>query len=138
LTPTQALIKALDGDEDWDMMHQKTAVTAAVEFLFCTTANALKAFRENAETLIMACAYKTNKYNMPLLAVNGVTSLTTTFYIGFCFMNGEGFSHYIWVMQAIKRLYDRESLPYPHVILPLAPAIREVFGAGVVKHALCL
>lgn len=143
LTPTQALIKALDGDENWYMDHQKRAISKEVEFLFFTTKNALKTFRENAELLIMDCTYKTNRYNMPLLVITGVTSVNSTFYIGFCFKKGESFSDYVWVMEAIKRLYIRESLPYPDVILSdgvksLAPAITEVHEAGVIKHALCL
>lgn len=106
--------------------------------------------RENPEVLIMDCTYKTNKYKMPLLIITGVTCLNTSFFAAFCFMKGESYGDYRWVLEALQRLYDHLDLPYPSVILSdgdkaLASAILHVFGRrafggglGNVHHALCV
>jgi len=96
----------------------------------------------------MDCTYKTNKYKMSLLIIIGVTCLNTSFFVAFCFMKGENFGDYCWVLEALKRLYDHLDLPYSQVILfdgdkALALAIlnvfgRREFGRGIVHHALCI
>ncbi len=58
------------------------------------------------EVLIMDCIYKTNRYKMPLLIIIGVIALNTTFYAAFCFMKGENYSDYVWVMEALMHLYN--------------------------------
>ena len=76
-----------------------------------------KLLRENHEVLLMNCTYKINKYKMPLLIITGVTSLNTTFYVGFLFMKGEHYSDYVWALKALKRLYNHFNLQYPETVL---------------------
>jgi len=144
LTPTQAVMRALSDKETWHMESKKKLYSEELEFLFFTPECMQKLLCENSEVLIMDCTYKTNKYKMPLLIITGVTSLNTSYYIAFCFMKGESFDDYVWVMEALKRLYEKLVLPFPEVILSdgdkaLAPAIQHVFeGYGRVTHALCV
>ena len=37
----------------------------------------------------MDCTYKTNRFNMPLLSIIGITSLGTNFWVAFCFLRNE-------------------------------------------------
>jgi len=93
----------------------------------------------------MDCIYKTNKYKMSLLIIIEIIALNTTFYVVFCFMKGENYSDYTWVMQTLKRLYDYLDLSYFEIILfddnkALMFALRHVFfdSRYRVNHALCV
>ncbi len=144
LTPTQAVMRALNDKETWHMKSKKKLYSEKLEFLFFTSECMQKLLRENSEILIMNCTYKTNKYKMPLLIIIDVTSLNIFYYVAFCFMKGESFGDYVWVMKALKRLYEKLVLPFSEVILSdddkaLAPAIQHVFeDYDRVTHALCI
>ncbi|KAI5678146.1 hypothetical protein M9H77_09096 [Catharanthus roseus] len=54
--------------------------------------------------LIMDTTYKTNKYNMPLLEVVGMTPTGKNFTVASAFMRNEQATTYRWVLQQIKHL----------------------------------
>jgi len=113
LTSTQALMKYLTEFLKWYVDSKKKELSDELQFLFFTSKCMQELLREYYEVLIMDCTYKTNKYKMPLLIITGVTALNITFYVGFCFMKGETYSDYEWVMKALVRLYNHLDLPYP-------------------------
>ncbi len=65
----------------------------------------------------MNCIYKTNKYKMSLFIIIKVTCLNISFFVAFCFMKGESFSDYYWVLETVKRLYNHLDLLYSEIIL---------------------
>ena len=64
----------------------------------------------------MNCTYKTNRYRMPLFVITGQTGLNTTFYVAFAFMTSEHTEDYQWVLQQLKKLYNKLSLAFPLVM----------------------
>ncbi len=145
LTPTQALMANLSNQTSWYVDYKTKEGDGEREFLFFAPECSQKLLRFNYEVILMDATYKTNKYRMPLLIIIGVTPLNTTFYATLCFMKGENYSDYRWIMEALKRLYDHLHLPYPNTVLfddnkALAPALRHVFyGSGYrVNHGLCV
>jgi hypothetical protein len=59
----------------------------------------------------MDCTYKTNKYNMNLLDVVGITSFNTTFFVCFVFLPEETEPWYTWALTRIKELYIDIEVP---------------------------
>ena len=89
----------------------------------------------------MDCTYKTNRYKMPLMVINGVTGINKTFYVGFAFLSGEHAPDFEWVCTQLKDLYDSLEIEYPQVILTdcevgLISALRFIFPR--VTHLLCI
>lgn len=117
LTPTQALMKYLTQSSLWYVDSKKKEYNDELQFLFFTPECMQKLLRLNMEVLIIDCTYKTNRYKMPLLIIIGVTALNTTFYVAFCFMKGESYSDYEWVIEALVRLYDHLNLSYPITVI---------------------
>jgi hypothetical protein len=145
LTPTQALMRYLTESPEWYVDSKKKEYNDELQFLFFTPKVMQKLLRLNMEILIIDCTYKTNKYKMPLLIITEVTAINTTFYAGFCFMRGENYTDYVWVMEALVRLYNYLDLPYPTTVISdgdkaLSPALSHVFhGEGHrVNHLLCI
>jgi hypothetical protein len=48
--------------------------------------------------------YKTNKFNMPLLNVVGITSTYATFNVGFAFLHSENEEAYAWVLEQFSEV----------------------------------
>lgn len=89
----------------------------------------------------MDCTYKTNKFKMPLCIITGITSLNTTFYVGFCFMFQEFADDYLWLLQQLALLYIHVDVPRPKVILTdgekgLISSIHRVFPGAA--NLLCI
>lgn len=98
---------------------------------------------KNSEVLIMDCTYKTNKYRMPLLTICGVTSMGTTFIIGFAFLEKETKEYFDWVLYQVRVLYTSLGLAMPRIIatdrdLALMEAIDSRFSRSTTRHVLCL
>jgi hypothetical protein len=139
-------MKYLTQSPEWYVDSKKKQYNDELEFLFFTPKCMQKLLCLYMEVLTMDCTYKTNKYKMPLLIITGVTALNTSFYAGFCFMRGESYSDYVWVMEAVVRLYKHLDLPYPATVISdgdraLSPALFHVFAEQEnhqVNHILCI
>jgi len=141
-------LRALHRDR-WFVKIDLKKTTKQVKKLFFVHKGMLEILCKNPEVLIMDCTYKTNKYKMPLLTICGVTSLGTTFIVGFAFLDKETKNHYDWVLYHLVHLYGSLGLPPPRVIatdrdLALMEAIdgrlprrAGVWGEGT-SHVLCL
>lgn len=53
----------------------------------------------------MDCTYNTNRFNIPLLTVIGVTNLGTIFTLGLVFLASEEKEEYIWALTQLKNRY---------------------------------
>ncbi|KAI7948532.1 hypothetical protein MJO29_010197 [Puccinia striiformis f. sp. tritici] len=67
--------------------------------------------------ILLHCTYKTNKYNMPLLHISGITGANKTFSIVFCFMAEETESFYDWALQALVTVLESHKIPFPAVVI---------------------
>lgn len=80
--------------------------------LFLFRKSAQKILQESHEALVMDCIYKTNRYAMPLFVI----TINITFYVAFVFIAHEYTGDYQWVLQRLKLLYQKLSLPALTVI----------------------
>jgi len=53
---------------------------------------------------LLNCIYKTNKFDMPLLNVVGITSTYVTFNAGFTFLHAENEEVYAWVLEQFSKV----------------------------------
>ena len=78
---------------------------------------------------------------MPLCIISGVTSLNTSFYIGFVFLSSETSADYILVLECLAQLYQTWeifslTLIVTDMKIALINGIQRVFPTA--NHALCL
>ncbi len=53
---------------------------------------------------LLECTYKTNKFDMPLLNLVGITSTYATFNAGFAFLHTENEEAYAWVLEQFSKV----------------------------------
>lgn len=140
LTAIQALIRELDRD-DW-VYEMKKDNQNRVTHLFFSKGSCQQLLKDNHEVLTMDCTYKTNRFKMPLMVINGQTSMHSTFFAAFAFLAHETADDYEWVMQQLKKLYTHLSLPDPVVCVTdmergLMNALFLVFSRRDTSHLLC-
>nr|KAJ0215371.1 hypothetical protein LSAT_V11C300101640 [Lactuca sativa] len=83
--------------------------------------------------LTMDAMYKTNKYNMSLLEIVGVTSTNNTFSIAFVLMDEEKEANYTWALNCLRTTLGGYDGPYVIVTnreLALMNACANVFPAS--------
>ena len=117
LTPVQALLRQLHHRDDWFVTYDNHKTSGRLEFLFFSRKSAQKILRLNYEVLILDCTYKTNRYNIPLMVITGVTAMNTSYYVAFAFMKDETVSGFKWMLEQLKLLYNELDIPYPDVLL---------------------
>ena len=99
-TPIQALIDELTTK---GYVHNvKLCDGNHVTHLFVAHPKAIQLVREYHRVLLMDCTYKTNAFNMPLLNIVGVTSLSTTFTVGYVLLPQEQESDYSWALRCLR------------------------------------
>jgi hypothetical protein len=86
-TPMQALLQYLE-ESEW-VMDYSLDDKNRVDALFFAHPDSIKLCRSYNSVILMDCTYKTNKYNMNLLDVVGITSFNTTFFVCFVFLPEE-------------------------------------------------
>jgi hypothetical protein len=102
-TPMQALLQDLE-ESEW-VMDYSLDDENRVEALFFAHPDSIKLCRSYNSVILMDCTYKTNKYNMNLLDVVGITSFNTTFFVCFVFLPEETEPWYTWALTRLKELY---------------------------------
>jgi len=90
--------------------------------------------------LFLDCTYKTNKYNMPLLHIAGVSGNNDSFSAGFCFLASETHTYYEWALNTLQSFLTANKIPPPEVMitdreLALMNAISKIFPNT--KNMLC-
>jgi hypothetical protein len=71
-----------------------------------------KLFDQNSELFIMDFTYKTNRFNMPLLNMVGITLIHKSFFAGSCFLPLETEDSFIWCFTRIRVDCDRRETYY--------------------------
>ncbi|XP_052627581.1 protein FAR-RED IMPAIRED RESPONSE 1-like [Lactuca sativa] len=110
----------------YDILHNSIG---HITHLFIAHPLSIKLAKVFSNIFIMDCTYKTNKYNMPLLDIIGVSCFNTSFYSGFVFLEREDEDSYIWALSVFKKTLENRE---PSVImsdreLALMNAINMVF-----------
>lgn len=71
-------------------------------------------WKENADVLLMDCTYRTNRFNMPLLNIVGISGMNTTLHVAQAFMRGEKKNDYCWALRQLRTMCARMALkPLP-------------------------
>ncbi|KAL4580761.1 hypothetical protein LXL04_016963 [Taraxacum kok-saghyz] len=119
----------------FDILHNPSG---HITHLFIAHPLSIKLAKIFSNIFVMDCTYKTNKYNMPLLDIIGVSCFNTSFYSGFAFLEREDEDSYIWALNTFKKILDNRE---PTVImsdreLALMNAIKVVFPSTI--NLLCI
>nr|KAJ0186149.1 hypothetical protein LSAT_V11C900470640 [Lactuca sativa] len=106
----------------YDILHNSVG---HITHLFIAHPLSVKLSKAFSNIFVMDCTYKTNKYNMPLLDIIGVSCFSTSFYSG----EREDEDSYIWALSVFKKTLENHE---PSVImsdreLALMNAINMVF-----------
>jgi hypothetical protein len=85
----------------------------------------------NSEVLIINITFKTNRFQIKLFNIVGVTFLNTTFYLAFIFLTHKATFDFAWVFTRLKWVYDQLELLHPRTLVTdqepgLLPALKEV------------
>ena len=95
----------------------------------------IKLLRLFPKVLVLDATYKTNKYNLPLLQIIGVTNTELSFQVAFAYLGHELSDNFVWVLEKLKELCDRYGI-LPSIFLTdrqLASmsAIHQVFPSAI-------
>ncbi|XP_077216899.1 protein FAR1-RELATED SEQUENCE 5-like [Tasmannia lanceolata] len=107
--------------------------------LFFAHPKSIAISRIYSNVFVMDCAYKTNKYKMPLLNVVGVTSFNSCFYSCFALLLKEEKEDYVWALKMFHDMLDNVSKPTVIITdreLALMGAIQVVFPRTI--NLLCV
>jgi len=101
LTPMQWLVKELDRLGYYNKINFDET-TNKVTRLFYMHPTAIKHWKTNPDCLLLDCTYKTNRFNMPLLNICGVTGNNKTPQFALCFLSGEKEEDYQWALGQLR------------------------------------
>jgi MULE transposase domain len=96
--------------------------------------------RKYNHVILMDCTYKTNKYNMPVLNVIGMTPFNKSVFICFVFMKQETEENYQRALEKIKGIYEVNKMPKVIATdreLALMNSIQRVFPHTVNLLCIC-
>ncbi|KAK9121057.1 hypothetical protein Syun_018674 [Stephania yunnanensis] len=136
-TQMQQMLHILEKNK-WMSWHRKHPNTNVVTDLFWSHPDSIKLLRCFSSVILMDCTYKTNKYQMPLLEVVGITSTHLAFSVGFAFISSESHANYVWALENLRSILDWWPKPDVFVTdrdLALISVIEEVFPSS--SHLLC-
>ncbi|OAQ60872.1 mutator-like element transposase [Pochonia chlamydosporia 170] len=108
----QALVNRLHEEGFWCQIRldSDNRVTA----IFFAHPDSIAYLQCNPDVLLLDCTYKTNKHSMPLLDMVGVDACERSFCVAFAFLSGETEDDYLWALQHLRSLYQRD---LPSVVL---------------------
>lgn len=110
--------------------------------LFIAPRETLECIHQAPDVLQLDCTYKTNRFNMPLLSICGVSPLRKSFQIAAVFLEGEAEEQYAWALETLHVYYHEKRCPQPTVIitdrdLGLINALKASPTYREIPHLLC-
>ncbi|XP_012853746.1 PREDICTED: protein FAR1-RELATED SEQUENCE 11-like [Erythranthe guttata] len=126
-------------ESGYNKWHRTNPAGDTVQDVMFAHPDSIKLLQLFPYVILMECTYKTNRYEMPLLEIIGVTPVGRNFTIAVAFMSREDGDTYAWTLRCL-----RDILPIgiePEVILTdrelgLLKALPNVFPHS--HHMLCL
>ena len=88
--------------------HRKDVSDNIVQDIFWAHEVSVKLFHTFPIVVILE-SYNTNRYNLPLLEMVGVTSTDITYSIAFAYMEFERSDNYVWALSCLKHLIVSEN-----------------------------
>lgn len=61
--------------------------------------------------LCMDCTYRTNKYDMPMLEIIGITSTGKNYHVAFAFLKNERKASFFWAMSQLRMMFYSAAAP---------------------------
>ena len=105
-TPLQGLFDEIKGRSEWDCRGFYDEWDR-LELFFFRHRQSQQLLMHFYYVLFVDCTYKTNRYNMPLLVITGITCCKKTFFVGFCFLANETESLLVVALRAFRSfLFD--------------------------------
>jgi hypothetical protein len=101
--PIEALIEIISGD---DYVSNVRMTALKVDCVFFTHQDSVALCKRYSTVFIIDCTYKTNKFNMPLMNIVGITSTNHTFNGGFAFINAENEESFTWVLHQFAKIVN--------------------------------
>jgi hypothetical protein len=139
LTPIQWLKEELDRQGYYNKIDVDST-TNKVTRLFYIHPTAIQVWKKNSDCVLLDCTYKTNRFNMPLLNICGVTGNNKTPQFALCFLSGEKEEDYTWALTQLRSCMALYGIQEPKCMitdreLALITVIDELFPQS--DHLLC-
>ena len=115
----------------WSRKIPESDVVSDIMWAHPTSIKLLRLF---PKVLILDSTYKTNRYNLPLLQIVGVTNTEISFHVAFAYIGHELALHFSWVLEQLRGICELHSI-HPQVFLTdrdlgCMSAILDVFPAA--------
>ncbi|RYC62617.1 hypothetical protein CHU98_g3607 [Xylaria longipes] len=107
---SQVLVMLRDTPDIW---HVPLITQGVLSGLFWAPIWSQQMWQRHADVLVMDSTHRVNKYNMPLLQINGVTEVGTYFGAAYAMIPDEKGETMQWVMGCVERLRHKLQIPRP-------------------------
>ena len=133
-SPLHTLLDAFQLENCYFELNEEEGHINRLSFAF---PQQIEMFRKNRYVLIADCTYKTNRYKMPLMHFIGLSNVSKSFSVAFCFLKSETKEDYLWALHAFSNCFGM----HPEVFVTdqedaLLNAACEVFPST--SHFLCI
>ena len=98
-TSTQLFLEVLESSFDVPFHKIRRRHDGRIDSIFWTYSSCISRWRRSPEVLSFDCTYKVNRFNLPLLQITGITTLHTTYIMGFCLVSAEDENGFIFPLQ---------------------------------------
>ncbi|CZS93089.1 uncharacterized protein RCO7_11158 [Rhynchosporium graminicola] len=114
--------------------------TGPLERLFFIHPTSIRLWKQHSDVLLLDCIYKTNRFNMPLLNICGITGNNMVIQLGLVFLSGETERDYTWALLQLRDLIAQHMIQEPISIvtdreLALIKCIETLFPST--RYLLC-
>ena len=105
--PIEAFLDLISGEDYIYKVHLIDGVVKSFFFMHLASLSMCQTFKT---VFLLDTTYKTNKFNIPLLNIVGITSTFATFNGAFAFMANETEEVYTWVLKQFSEVVDPKVL----------------------------
>lgn len=116
-TPTQTLLQILRDTDTYHVVRTDPADPDKITGLFWTYAWCVDMWKKYPWVLQLDNTYKTNRFNMPLFQVTGVTNVATTFNARFGLVDNECEDGFMWLAHQLLTCQIHHGIQRPGVVI---------------------
>ena len=106
----QQLLKNLS-EQEYIEFHRSCLNTDTIKDILWAHPASIELLHVFRHILIMNCTYKTNRYQLPLMEIVGVTSTEMTFSVVFAYLETEREDDFSWCLDSLRLLMHRWHMP---------------------------